>query len=126
MPKNEKNEIVSKWRPDDWEELVKGLVANCIQAGELEIDDDDREKIEGFVRYCITAGADLVIRSLREYGIAAIYDRGALSIVMSKLKVPGKPQYLKLPMSYRSKSGYAGPGRFVFIPEDKVLIQEGE
>jgi hypothetical protein len=115
--------IIKRYRPDGWDALMPGLVQDCIKAGEIEIDEDTRLKTEAFIRHCINLGADTLLDKLRDYGIDAIVQGKSLKIIISKIAVPGRPQFIELPVSYIDKAGYAGPGKLSFIPADKEVFK---
>jgi len=115
--------IIKRYRPDEWDPLVAGLVEDCIKAGEIEVDDSTRAKIESFIRYCIGVGADAMLEGIRAYGTAALVKNRRIMIVLTPVAVPGRPQYRDPGMSFRDKAGYAGPGRLAFIPADEEIIK---
>jgi len=121
---SKKNEgIIKRYRPDEWDPLVAGLVEDCIKAGEIEVDDSNRAKIEGFIRYCIGVGADAMLEGIRAYGTDALVKNKRIMIILTPVAVPGRPQYRDPGMIFRNKAGYAGPGRLAFIPADKEIIK---
>jgi len=115
--------IIKRYRPDEWDPLVAGLVEDCIKAGEIEVDDSTRENTEAFIRYCIGVGADAMLEGIRAYGVDALVRERKILIILSSIAVPGRPQYRDPGMSFKDKAGYAGPGRIAFIPADKEIIK---
>ncbi len=118
-----KKGIVKRFRPDNWEALVKQLIEECIKAGEVEVDDTNRAQVEGFIRYCVSAGADGMLEGIRAYGVEALVRDRKILIILSKVAVPGRPQFRDPGMSYRDKAGYTGPGRIVFVPDDNDIVK---
>ena len=115
--------IIKRYRPDEWDPLVAGLVEDCIKAGEIEVDDSTRENTEAFIRYCIGVGADAMLEGIRAYGVDALIRDRKILFILSKIAVPGRPQYRDAGMSFKDKAGYAGPGRIAFIPADEETIK---
>ena len=115
--------IIKRYRPDEWDPLVAGLVEDCIKAGEIEVDDTTRPQVEGFIRYCIGVGADAMLEGIRAYGANALVRDRKVLIILSQLVAPGLPRYRDPGMSFQDKAGYAGPGRLAFIPADEEIIK---
>lgn len=119
MSKEKKQNIVQPYRPVGWGEEIEALVKSCIEEGDLEVPDDEREKIEGFVRYCINAGAGGLLKLLRNISAPAEVIKGQVYLVLTPVQVPGRPQHHALGLGYRTPEKYAGPGRVVFIEADQ-------
>ncbi len=114
-----KKGVIQRYRPPTWDELIPGLVEECIKAGEIQIEESEREKITAFIRYCLNVGADALLEGVRVMGIDALVKKGLVYQVASKIAVPGRPQFIKTNMSFKDKKTSDGPGRLVFIPADK-------
>ncbi|KKL26795.1 hypothetical protein LCGC14_2391660 [marine sediment metagenome] len=115
--------IIKRYRPDGFDSLIPGLVEDCMKAGGIEVDDSTREKSEAFIRYCIGVGADSMLEGIRAYGADALIRGRKILFVLSKIAVPGRPQYRDAGMSFRDNAGYSGPGRVCFVPADKEIIK---
>lgn len=123
MTDNKKG-IVKRFRPDGWEALVPGMVKDCIAAGELEpISEEERPNIEAFIRFCLNLGADAAIEGMRALGLDAVVKNHQVLFILSKIAVPGRPQYKPAGMSYRDQMNYNGPGKITFIPADKEVFK---
>lgn len=120
---SEQGGIIHRWRPDGFAELLPGLVKDCIAAGEIQVEEEELPKIEAFIRHCLNVGADAAIEGVRAYGADAQVRGRNVEIIVSKVKVPGRPQFLKTHLQYKDRGGYQGPGRLVFVPADKDVFK---